>query len=59
MEYLSRKGIPYTERAVNVDKTAMAELQELGYLTTPVVKIGEEIIVGFDKNKIDAAIANS
>lgn len=58
MEYLSRKGIPYTERAVNEDTTAMAELQELGFLTTPVLKIGEEVIVGFDKNKIDEAIAN-
>lgn len=59
MEYLSQKGVTYTERAVNLDNSAMAELQELGILTTPVLKIGEEVIVGFDKARIDQALANS
>lgn len=52
-EYLSQKGVPYVERDVLTDPKAMDELSELGYMTTPVVKVGEEIVVGFNRKRLD------
>ncbi len=55
-EYLSQKGVPYVERDVLVDPKAMQELSELGYMTTPVIKIGNEVVVGFDRKRLDELI---
>jgi glutaredoxin len=55
--WLSEQGIPYSERRVDQDPAAIAELLALGYQTTPVLKIGETVIVGFDSGKIAHALA--
>lgn len=55
--FLSREGISYLERAVDLDSKALQELAALGYMTTPVLKIGDAVIVGFDKAKIAGALA--
>ena len=56
-EYLSLKGIPYSERNVSGNKNFQNELIELGYEYTPVIVIGEQTIDGFDANAIDNALA--
>ena len=38
-EFLSLKGVAYVERDISSDERALAELSELGYLTTPVITI--------------------
>ena len=58
-EYLSRKQIPFRERDVTSDADAVAELQRLGYVTTPVTVIDGIVIVGFDATKIDAALSSA
>lgn len=55
-EYLDEKGLEYTEKNVQKDSAARKELMEMGHMGVPVVVIGEEQIVGFDKNKIDLAV---
>ena len=55
-EYLSQKGIGYTDRDVSTDETALNELTELGVFSTPVVKINGEVVVGFDRKKLDALL---
>jgi len=55
-EFLSMKGVAYQERNVQEDKSALEELQKLGYMTTPVVVIDGEIIVGFDQAKLETAL---
>ena len=55
-EYLAEKGLEYEEKNVQTDKAARQELMKMGYTGVPVVVIGEEEIVGFDKAKIDEAI---
>ncbi len=55
-EYLSQKQILFQERDVTTDTAAVAELQRLGYMTTPVTVINGTVIVGFDTAKIDAAL---
>lgn len=56
-EYLSQKGIPFQERDIVSDPTAMEGLKRLGYMTTPVILIDGAVIVGFDTDKIDLALA--
>lgn len=55
-EYLSQKQIPFAERDVTKDAEAVAELQRLGFVTTPVTVINGTVVVGFDAAKIDAAL---
>lgn len=55
-EYLTSKGIQYTERDVKVDKDARQELMSRGIMGVPVIVIEDEYIVGFDSNKIDSAL---
>jgi glutaredoxin len=52
-EFLSQKGIEFTERDVTVDELAIAELEELGFMTTPVTVIDGEVVVGFDRERLD------
>lgn len=55
-EYLAEKGLEYEEKNVQTDKAARQELMKMGYTGVPVVVIGDEKIVGFDKAKIDEAL---
>jgi glutaredoxin len=50
--YLKQKGIEYNERNVIGDEEAFKELQALGYSSTPVVVIGDEVM-GFDLERIE------
>ncbi len=52
-EFLSQKGIKYIEKNVAVDETALAELEKLGVMSTPVTVIDGEVIIGFDQNKLE------
>ena len=47
-EFLSQNGVEFTERNVAADEAAVAELEKLGYLTTPVTLINGEAVVGYD-----------
>lgn len=55
-EYLSRKGIDFQDQDITRDPAALQELKKLGYRTTPVIQINGHVIVGFDQEKIDAAL---
>ena len=57
MEYLSQKGVPYTERNVARDPEAVQELMSLGLRSLPVIVIGEQRLSGFNPVAIDAALA--
>ncbi len=58
MEYLSQKGIPYTEKNVARDPEAVQELVSMGLRSLPVILIGEERLSGFNPTAIDAALAS-
>ena len=55
-EFLSRNNITYTERNVADDKSALEELKELGYMTTPVIVIDGTVIVGFNEAELIEAL---
>ena len=53
-EFLRAKGVVYTAKNVAEDEEAFAELQQMGTMATPVTVIGgEEIVVGFDRKKLE------
>jgi glutaredoxin 3 len=56
MEYLSQKGIVFTERNVGKDPKAREELMALGLLSLPVIIIGDKRLTGFNPKAIDAAL---
>ena len=55
-EFLSRKNISYTERNVAEDESAIEELKQLGYMTTPVTVIDGTTIVGFNEVELMKAL---
>ena len=56
-DYLAKKGVEFVEK--NVDKepgAAMESVQKSGQRGIPVTDIGGDIIIGFDRPRIDAAL---
>ncbi|HEX9224966.1 MAG TPA: glutaredoxin family protein [Candidatus Acidoferrales bacterium] len=51
-EFLSQNKIEFVDRNIAADETALAELEKLGYMTTPVTVIDGEVVVGFDVSKL-------
>jgi len=57
-EYLSQKGVPFSERDVAADPAAAAEMVRLsGQRGVPVVVIDDQVIVGFDRPRLDRVLA--
>lgn len=53
-EFLRAKGVEYTAKNVSEDEEAFAELERTGTMATPVIVIGgEEVVVGFDRKKLE------
>ena len=52
-EFLAAKGIGFENRDITVDPQALDELQKLSYMTTPVTVIDGEVVVGFDRRKLE------
>ncbi|MBP6964831.1 MAG: glutaredoxin family protein [Armatimonadetes bacterium] len=56
-EYLQQKGVAYQDFNVAEQRDKLQEMVDLsGQRGVPVIKIGEEVIVGFNQPKIDAAL---
>ncbi len=56
-ELLSQRGINFTERDVSQDEQALSELERLGVMTTPVTVIGDELVIGFDRAKLERLLS--
>lgn len=39
------------------DAQALEELSQLGYLTTPLTKVDGEIVVGFDRKRLEELLS--
>jgi glutaredoxin len=52
-DYLTEKGVAYTEKNVSTDIEARKELMSKGFMGVPVIYVGEEVIQGFNKAKLD------
>ena len=57
-EYLSRKGISYTDIDVAQDKEKAKEMtQKSGQMSVPVIIVDDEIVVGFNQGLLDKLLA--
>lgn len=56
-EYLTRREISFETVDIGVDRGRAKEVKEIsGQLGVPVTKIGEHVIIGFDRDAIDEAL---
>ena len=57
-EYLSTKGVTYTDYNVGVDREKAKEMiQKSGQMGVPVIIINDQIIIGFNQARIDELLA--
>lgn len=57
-DYLDKKGVKYTDKDVDADRNNATEAMQIsGQTGIPVLNINGQIIVGFDRPRIDAALA--
>lgn len=58
-EYLSRKGIAFTEYDVMSDREKAKELvQKSGQMAVPVITVDDVVVVGFNQAKLDELLKN-
>ena len=58
-EYLSQKGITYTEHDLSADYNKAREMvQKTGQMGVPVVIIDDNVVIGFNRAKIDELLAS-
>lgn len=50
-EFLSKHGIQFEDRNIAADASALEELRKLGVMTTPVTRIDDILVVGFNEEK--------
>ena len=58
-EFLRSRGVEFEDRDVSTDTAALDDLSKLGYMTTPVLQINGETVVGFDRAKIERLLGES
>jgi glutaredoxin len=51
-KFFNEHGIPFLERDISTDEDAKSELQRRGYRATPVVVIGEQVMIGFSADRL-------
>ena len=57
-EYLSQKGIDFIAHDVSVDREKAREMVEKsGQMGVPVIIIGNDIIVGFNRSKLEQLLS--
>jgi glutaredoxin len=55
-EFLRKHNVAFTDRDVTADVTAFAELEKLGVMTTPVVVVDGETVIGYDVRRLSALL---
>ena len=60
-EFLTAKGVPFTVRDIQEDPAAKEDLQKAtgGIMQVPVVVVGDEVILGFDRTKLQNVLGLS
>lgn len=56
-EFLSQRGVAFTEKDIIKDSSAVEELERLGVLTTPVIVIDGEVVIGFNRARLEELLS--
>lgn len=52
-DYLNENNIEFEEKNVSTDAAARKELMSQGFMGVPVIYVGDEVIQGFDKGRLE------
>lgn len=52
-QFLTARNIPFEYKDVTADHGALRELVRLKSSTTPTIVVGEEVMIGFDPEKLE------
>jgi glutaredoxin 3 len=55
-DYLARHNVPFENRDVASDAGAAAELKRMNAPGVPVVRVGDDVVVGFDPARLEQAL---
>ena len=55
-QFLSARNISFEYKDVQADPVALRELVELNSRSTPTIVVGEEVMIGFDPDRLDALL---
>jgi glutaredoxin len=55
-EYLRSRRIPFSVQDPHMDEEAADYLESRGLFTTPVLRVGEETLAGFQRAQVDALL---
>jgi glutaredoxin 3 len=59
-DYLKKIGANYEEKDVSVDIRSAKEMVQLsGQMGVPVIVIDDQVVIGFDRNKIDGLLSGN
>jgi glutaredoxin len=56
-EFLSQKGVAFAEKDITTDSSAVEELEKLGAMTTPVIVINGEVVIGFNRARLEMLLS--
>lgn len=51
-KFLDSMSVNYMEKNVSTDAAARTELMKMGFMGVPVIMIDEQVVQGFDRNRI-------
>jgi len=58
-DYLRQRGVEFTEYDVSVDRDAAEEMvAKSGQMGVPVIAIDDQIVIGFDRTRLDQLLSN-
>ncbi len=52
-EFLSHHGVAFDELIVDQDPAALEAFKQTGSRGTPTIMVGEEMIIGFDRGRLE------
>ena len=52
-EFLSHHGVAFDEQIVDQDAAALKAFKQTGSRGTPTIMVGEEMIIGFDRGRLE------
>lgn len=56
--FLAERGVKFIEHDVSRDRAAADEMVSLtGQMGVPVIVVGDEVVVGFDRNRLESLLA--
>ncbi len=56
-QFLTARNVPFEYKDVKADHVALRELARLNSRSTPTIVVGEEVMIGFDPERLEKLLA--